>query len=235
VSRKVALPHFSCQHTATRKKKDDTVRIVAGKYKRRSLVTLPGTDITRPTSDRARESLFNILAPILPGARILDLFAGSGALGIEALSRGAQHVVFVEAHREAFHCLKKNLDTLKIPSSDYSLFLCSVQDFLNQKFRKTLARWNEEEFAASMNLVIADPPYALSWYDHSMENLEGSGLCTDECLTVIEMSSRSPASIQKIPHWNRVDERTYGAARLEFWQRTDTEFNHDEVSAPQSP
>jgi 16S rRNA (guanine(966)-N(2))-methyltransferase RsmD len=215
-------------------KKDNIMRIVAGKYKRRSLVTLPGTDITRPTSDRARESLFNILMPHLPGACVLDLFAGSGALGIEALSRGAQHVIFVEAHPEAFRCLKKNLETLKVPSSNHSAFLCSVQDFLNPKFRRTLTKWNEEEFAASMNLVIADPPYALSWYDHSMEDLESSGLCTGECLTVIEMSSRSPASIQKIPHWNRTDERTYGAARLEFWQRTDTEFAHDEVAAPQS-
>ncbi len=211
------------------------MRIVAGKYKRRNLETPTGTDVTRPTSDRARESLFNILNPLLPDAHVLDLFSGSGALGLEALSRGANHVVFVESHPDAFRCLKKNLEAIKVPTSDFSAFLCSVQDFLNPKFRKTLAKWNEEKFAASMNLVLADPPYALSWYDHSMENLESSGLCAPECLSVIEMSSRSPASIQKIPHWSLVDERTYGAARLEFWQRTETEFTHDKATAIQGP
>ena len=200
------------------------MRIVAGKYKRRALLTPEGVDITRPTSDRARESLFKILTPRVLDACILDLFAGSGALGIEALSRGARRVVFVECHPEALRCLSQNLLALKIPSENYFVARCKVEEFLDAGFRKSLKGWKEEEFAVSADLVFADPPYALSWYDRCVRNLEGSRLCTSDCLLVVEMSSRKPAFVQGTPHWNLVDERIYGAGRLEFWQRSATEL-----------
>ena len=90
------------------------MRIIGGKYKSRVLAEFPGEDV-RPTSDRAKESLFNILALKIYGARVLDLFSGSGALGLECLSRGAKEVVFNDYSKESLAILKKNLTALKIP------------------------------------------------------------------------------------------------------------------------
>ena len=89
------------------------MRVIAGKYKSRRLVAPPGA-ATRPTSDRLRETLFNVVAPGVPDSMWLDLFAGSGAIGIEALSRGARSVSFVESSSAAARIIRKNLHTLEI-------------------------------------------------------------------------------------------------------------------------
>jgi 16S rRNA (guanine(966)-N(2))-methyltransferase RsmD len=199
------------------------VRVVAGKYKRRPLATPAGTDVTRPTSDRAKESLFNILQGELKGACVLDLFSGSGALGIEALSRGAGRVLFVENHPEALFCLRSNLSQLGISSCQARIIQADVSVFLRPEGRKSLPGWREEEFAASADLIIADPPYASPWYDQAVESIEESGLCGSEALLVLEMSSKRPPGVDSVSRWNRVDERTYGAARIEFWKRDSRE------------
>ena len=90
------------------------MRIIGGKYRSRVLAEFQGENV-RPTSDRAREALFNILSLKIYGARVLDLFAGSGALGLESLSRGAKEVLFNDLSRDSIAILKKNLTTLKIP------------------------------------------------------------------------------------------------------------------------
>ena len=89
------------------------MRVIGGRYRSRVLAEFPGEDV-RPTSDRVKESLFNILALKLYGARVLDLFAGSGALGIECLSRGAKEVVFNDLSKDSLAILKKNLTMLKL-------------------------------------------------------------------------------------------------------------------------
>src|SRR5215470_18966065 len=101
------------------------MRIIAGKFRSRQLKKLKGLSL-RPTSDRLRETLFNVLADLVPGSRFLDLFAGTGAVGIEALSRGAQEVIFVEKHPPAAALIKKNLDALEIRDH----FRVLVQDAL---------------------------------------------------------------------------------------------------------
>ena len=88
------------------------MRIVGGEYRSRVLAEFVGNDV-RPTSDRAKEALFNILSTRTFGARVLDLFAGSGSLGLEAISRGAKHVVFNDLARDSVAIVKKNLATLK--------------------------------------------------------------------------------------------------------------------------
>lgn len=85
------------------------MRVIAGQYKRRVLSSLQGSDITRPTSDRTKESIFNIISDKLNGSHVLDLFAGSGALGIEALSRGASKAIFIENHFEAVQIIQKKI------------------------------------------------------------------------------------------------------------------------------
>src|SRR5260370_10407586 len=91
------------------------MRVIAGIYRSRILKSLKGLAL-RPTSDRLRETLFNVLAPNIPGSRFVDLFAGTGAIGIEALSRGAAEVVFIENHAPAATLIRRNLESLGINS-----------------------------------------------------------------------------------------------------------------------
>ena len=91
------------------------MRVIAGKFRSRQLKSLKGLAL-RPTSDRLRETLFNVLAPRIEGARFIDAFAGTGAVGIEAVSRGAPEAVFIENHPHAAALIQKNLDSLEIRS-----------------------------------------------------------------------------------------------------------------------
>ena len=123
------------------------MRIIAGQYRSRILSSPPG-DATRPTSDRLRETLFNILAPRLQGCRFADLYAGTGAVGIEAISRGARHVYFAENAPPALKSLRRNLSTLKI-AGGYALEDRGVMPLLQQLAKKSTA----------LNLIYLDPPY----------------------------------------------------------------------------
>ena len=105
---------------------------------------------TRPTSDRLRETLFNILAPRIHGARFLDLCAGTGAVGIEALSRGAEHVTFVDQSRRMCALIEANLEALKIGSDEYGLITADAFEFL---------RRHDKKAGKSFDVIYFDPPY----------------------------------------------------------------------------
>ena len=122
------------------------MRVIAGSLKGRRLVAPSGSDV-RPTSDALRETLFNVLGDAVAGARVLDAFAGTGALGIEAVSRGAAHVTFIERDARAIRALTENVRACGIAEA------CAIirDDFL----RATVT-------AASFDLVLIDPPYDLS-------------------------------------------------------------------------
>lgn len=120
------------------------MRVIGGTLRGRPL-RAPRGDRTRPTADRVRESVFDLLGPLAPGARVLDLFAGSGALGIEALSRGASHATFVEKRRDALRTLRANLDSLGLSGRSEVL----PGDVMRSSI------WSAEPF----DLVLADPPY----------------------------------------------------------------------------
>ena len=122
------------------------MRVIAGKARRLNLKTLPGLD-TRPTTDRIKETLFNILQPEIPDCRFLDLFSGSGAIGIEALSRGAASAVFVEKNPRACACIRDNLSFTKLADSGKLLNV----DVL------TALRMLEKEPA--FDCIFMDPPY----------------------------------------------------------------------------
>lgn len=121
------------------------MRIVAGAAKGRRLAGPKGAEI-RPTADRVKEALFASLQPIVPGASVLDLFAGTGALGLEALSRGAAHVTFVERARPALTVLRSNIDTVGLPGTEI------VASEVMTALRGALA-------GRPFDLVLADPPY----------------------------------------------------------------------------
>jgi len=126
------------------------MRIIAGKYRGRKLKSLPGAD-TRPTSDRLRETLFNILAPRIGGARFLDLFAGTGAVGIEALSRGAEQVTFVDQSRTMCALIKANLETIQVDEKACEIVTAEASDFLRAFLKKTVQPYD---------ILYFDPPYA---------------------------------------------------------------------------
>ncbi|HEV2773766.1 MAG TPA: 16S rRNA (guanine(966)-N(2))-methyltransferase RsmD [Thermoleophilaceae bacterium] len=169
------------------------MRIVAGHLRGRRLTAPPGRG-TRPTSDRVREALFSILGP-LGGARVLDLFAGSGALGIEALSRGALHATFVDRDTRAVAAIERNLAALQLDSAtvhgrDAVTFLSAAT-----------GHWD---------LVFVDPPYdeAARWAEPLSRAL--TFLISDDARIVTESANRSPLTLE-LP---LQVERVYGDTRI---------------------
>jgi len=128
------------------------MRVIAGTYRSRILKSLKGLAL-RPTSDRLRETLFNVLAPNISGARFADLFAGTGAIGIEALSRGAAEVVFIENHAPAAALIRKNLDSLGIRAG-FTVLPVDVLRGLD-----TLAS-RAKGAKSGFDFIFLDPPYA---------------------------------------------------------------------------
>lgn len=153
------------------------MRIIAGLYKGRQLKSPPALDI-RPTSDRLRETLFNILAPRIEGVRFLDLCAGSGAVGIEALSRGAAHATFVDRSRKMCGLVETNLDHCRVPEDETEVFNTDATDFLRQAIARKLAPWD---------IVFFDPPYKED-YAGALELLgtHSRELLSDDGLIVVE-------------------------------------------------
>ena len=146
------------------------MRVIAGEFRSRTLASLPGID-TRPTSDRLRETLFNILCPIIEDTVFVDAYAGTGAVGIEALSRGARHAIFIEKDKAAVEIIHQNLAALKLgPRS--------------QVIRGAAALHLGNLYA---DIVFLDPPYAKEReYQASLEALESK----PPALTVVQHSVR---------------------------------------------
>ena len=161
------------------------MRVISGTYRSRRLAAPPGL-ATRPTSDRLRESLFNILAPRLPGATFADLYAGSGANGIEAMSRGAAMVLFVENAAPAMEAIRMNLKALGIVSG-YGLEPRSVSSFLRRLAQRE----------RKLDVVFLDPPYEESEeYAATLELLGGecASLLNADSIVVAEHRRRMPLS-----------------------------------------
>ena len=129
------------------------MRIIAGKYRGRKLKSPPSLQ-TRPTSDRLRETLFDILAPRIKGARFLDLCAGSGAVGIEALSRGAAHVTFVDRSRKMYALIETNLKSLNVSDDEIEVVSREALESLRR-------RANQE--AVPFDIIFFDPPYSMDY------------------------------------------------------------------------
>ncbi len=129
------------------------MRIIAGQYRGRVLRSPPSMQV-RPTSDRLRETLFNILAPRIEGTRFLDLCTGSGAVGIEALSRGASFVTFVDRSRKMCALVESNLDLCGVPEDQTEVMMSEAADFLRRTQARGVAGWD---------ICFFDPPYATGY------------------------------------------------------------------------
>jgi 16S rRNA (guanine966-N2)-methyltransferase len=145
------------------------MRVIAGKYRGRNLKSPPSLEV-RPTSDRLRETLFNVIAPRIEGTTFLDLCAGSGAIGIEALSRGAAHVTFVDRSRKMCGLVEANLDLCKVPEDETEVVQAEASDFLNRNILAKADPWT---------LVFFDPPYANDY----LKVLNSLGAQTNQLLT----------------------------------------------------
>lgn len=190
------------------------LRIISGKWKHRRLQTLPDDQITRPTSDRVRESIFNILQGTVPGARVLDLFSGSGAMGLEALSRGAAEAIFIERNPAAAEVIRKNLGALGVSGPCARIIVADVTEVLRQP-----ALWQLSSPGA--DLVFADPPYASDWYRRALADVGGSMLCSKNCTLCIEMNGYTEVTPDLEHHWEKQSRRKYGKTCVEFWTRTE--------------
>ena len=149
------------------------MRVIAGKARRLPLKTVPGTD-TRPTTDRIKETLFNILQPEIADCRFLDLFSGSGGIGIEALSRGADSAVFVEKNPKACKCIRENLSFTK---------LAEHGKLLNMDILQALRTLEGEE---AFDCIFMDPPYNHDLEKQVLEYLSKSSLADESTLIIIE-------------------------------------------------
>jgi 16S rRNA (guanine966-N2)-methyltransferase len=183
------------------------MRIVGGKFKGRSIRAPEGRE-TRPTSDRARESLFNVLthadwAPGLEGARVIDAFAGSGALGLEAMSRGAAFCLFVETDSAARGCIRDNIEASQLFG-------------VTRIHRRSATDLGPKPagLGAPFDLVFMDPSYALGLVPPALDQLVRGAWVTPAALVVAETSAGEAAPVT--PGWDLLDERLYGAARISF-------------------
>ncbi|WP_373216871.1 16S rRNA (guanine(966)-N(2))-methyltransferase RsmD [Ruminococcus sp. 5_1_39BFAA] len=149
------------------------MRVIAGKARRLNLKTVPGKD-TRPTTDRIKETLFNILQPELLGCRFLDLFSGSGAIGIEALSRGAANAVFVEKNPRACACIRENLSFTKL-ADDGKLLNMDVLQALRSL-----------EGKGTFGCIFMDPPYNQELERQVLEYLSDSAILDENTLIIVE-------------------------------------------------
>jgi 16S rRNA (guanine966-N2)-methyltransferase len=201
------------------------MRIIAGSYRSRPLKAPPGLS-TRPTSDRLRETLFNVLAPRIQGAAFLDLYAGSGAVGIEALSRRAAHVTFVERAPAALKVLRGNLERLGI-GSDLSIHSDSVGAFLRSAAQ---ARPKPERYG----VVFLDPPYDEEReYTATLGLLGGSAaaLLAPGALVVAE-HARKQALDDRYGSLKRTRQLKQGDAILSFYEASSALSDESATSLP---
>jgi 16S rRNA (guanine966-N2)-methyltransferase len=186
------------------------MRIVAGEFRGRALAT-PGGDRTRPTSDRARQAIFNVLehaawSPGLRGLRVIDLFAGSGALGFEAISRGADFCLFVETDEAARGAIRETVDA-------FGLF---GRTRVHRRDATDLGVRPGSDGPA-FDLAFLDPPYGKGLGEAALARLAAGGWLAPDAVVVFERGTQEPAP--DAPEFEVVDERGYGAAKVWFLRR----------------
>jgi 16S rRNA (guanine966-N2)-methyltransferase len=187
------------------------MRVIAGTYRSRQLKSL-NTPNLRPTSDRLRETLFNVLHQRMPGAHFLDLFAGTGAVGIEALSRGAQEVVFVENHPPAARLIRENLTSLGIKSGVTVLQLDALA-----ALEKIQQRQKDAPFA--FDFIFLDPPYAAAeQYLQVMAFLAGAVFVSPDTVVIAE-HTRKLELPEEFGTLERLRVLKQGDAVLSFYRR----------------
>ncbi len=180
------------------------VRVIAGTAKGRRLRLVPGTT-TRPVMDRVKESLFNILRPNLPGANFLDLFAGTGSVGIEALSQGAAHATFVDLERAAIQTIRTNLELTGLRES-----ATVVQADAFQYLRRTPPE--------GFDVVYLAPPQYQGLWSRAVQAVDASqGVLNPDALVIAQLDPKEYEPIA-LAHLQLADQRRYGSTLLCFYE-----------------
>lgn len=185
------------------------MRIVGGRFKGRALAAPRGRN-TRPTSDRAREAMFNVLAhadwaPALEDARVIDLFAGSGALGLEAMSRGAGFCLFVETEAAARGAIRDNIDALQLFGH-------------TRLHRRDATALGEKpaNLGAPFDLVFLDPPYGKGLGEQCLDRLVSGAWLSGHAIAVLEVGADEDPDVSG---WQIEAQKDYGAAKVLFLSR----------------
>lgn len=187
-------------------KPSNSLRIIAGKWRSRKL-SFPDLDGLRPTADRVRETLFNWLQERIVRADCLDLFAGSGACGIEALSRGARQVTFVDVSPVVIGTIRSNLGVLQAES--FSLVCEDAMTWLSGHKKPT---------ESCFDIAFIDPPFATNLLGHSVAALEASGLMREGALVYLEAAQEIPST--QIPeNWRLCKSKRAGMVYFYLYQR----------------
>lgn len=187
------------------KKNSNKVRIIAGSLRGRQ-VNFPDHDGLRPTGDRLRESLFSWLHESLPGAHCLDLFAGSGVLGFEAISRGAASVVLAEKSTTVCRALRANAQLLGIDNIEIE---CA--DSTRMSALQNLRR------GAPFDIVFIDPPFSAGLHQITVDALQQAQVLADQAIVSVESGKRNP-SVQVPQRWNLQREKVAGEVRLQLFR-----------------
>lgn len=183
------------------------MRVISGSSKGKRLFSAPGLSL-RPTSDRVRESIFDILQGQIEGRRVLDLFAGTGAMGIEALSRGASGAVFIENHRGSLEALRRNLRACRFEARS------AVLDREVEAGLRVL-----EERGEAFEIVFLDPPYDKGLARRTVERISQSAVLKPGALIVAEHSLAE--EVEEIFPLERADLRKYGRTRISFLRKAE--------------
>lgn len=181
------------------------MRVIAGTARGHKLKSLEGRT-TRPTADRVKEALFNILMPIVPGAVFLDLFAGTGSVGIEALSRGAQAATFVDENQDCIRIIKDNLEHTKL-AENASVVKGNAFDAI----RMMASKGNKYD------IIFIDPPYGSGIPDRIIEDIGRLGILKEDGIIAVEKSKKHGMGAQ-FGDIILKDVRTYGNTELAFYK-----------------
>lgn len=182
------------------------MRVISGAHRGRRLKSLEG-DNTRPTTDKVKESIFNMIGPYFQGGNVLDLFAGSGGLGIEALSRGMDHVYFIDRHPGAIRVIKENIGLIRAENQATVLKKDAnraLEDFSHQNIQ--------------FDLVFLDPPYAKQEIESQLEKMEALQLLSDDATIVCEVDKKVSLK-EEIGSLTQVRRSEYGITAVVIYKK----------------
>ena len=178
------------------------MRIIAGKYKRTPLKTLEGEDITRPTRDMVKEALFSSIM-IYSDTTLLDLFSGSGAIGLEALSRGAKDVTFNDVNKDAVRIIKENLKKVR-----------EEREVLNLDYKLCLAKMEGRHF----DYIYVDPPYAFKEYENIFSCVDEHDVLHEDGIIIVEVRKDTVLQ-EQYGSMSLYKDKKYGINRLLYYRK----------------
>ncbi len=182
------------------------MRIISGKVRGLKLNS-PKDDKVRPTTDRVKESMFNIISSYVMDAEVLDLFAGSGALGIECISRGAKKCVFVDNSKDSIQTIKTNIDKSKLNNES---------DIIQKDYKDAMKYLSNKNM--KFDIIFLDPPYYEDLFESSIKNISLNNLLNDDGIVVVEHDYGIKIS-DKVENLEKDKEKKYGKIALSFYKK----------------